>query len=129
MKIRVSSSKESSGVQNRLEPVRQQCDRARRFEEQSDYEAAQAALGKLWRGIGERPDVEALDEQVQAEVLLRVGTLTGWLGSTAQLGDAQERAKDMISESARMFERLGQTEQASCLSGRSQRCATQALIC
>jgi tetratricopeptide (TPR) repeat protein len=110
MKISVSSSTESSGVQNRLETVRQQCEQARRFEEQSDYEAAQAALGKLWRGIGERPDVEALDEQAQAEVLLRVGTLTGWLGSTAQLGDAQERAKDMISESARMFERLGQTE-------------------
>ena len=33
------------------------------------YEAAREALGELWRGIGQQPNVEGLDEGTAAEVL------------------------------------------------------------
>src|SRR5687768_17607362 len=67
------------------------------------YEDAREALGGLWRGIGERPNVEGLDEATAAEVLLQVGALSGWLGASGQVQGAQEAAKDLISESAALF--------------------------
>jgi tetratricopeptide (TPR) repeat protein len=41
-------------------------------------------------------------------VLLRVGVVTGWIGSANQIEGSQEAAKDLISESMRMFDELGQ---------------------
>jgi tetratricopeptide (TPR) repeat protein len=77
------------------------------------HEAAREALGGLWRGIGERPHVEGLNERTTAEVLLQVGALSGWLGASHQVAGAQESAKDLISESATIFESLGQTMRAT----------------
>ena len=98
------------------------CERAREFEESGDYAAACEALGDLWRGVGARPRTEGLDRRTAAEVLLRAGVLSGFVGSTRQIGGAQEFAKDLISESASVFESLGdaaklgeaQTELAYC---------------
>ncbi|HWS89297.1 MAG TPA: hypothetical protein VN282_20150, partial [Pyrinomonadaceae bacterium] len=61
------------------------------------YEAAREALGELWRGVGERPNVEGLGDRAAAEVLLQAGVLSGWLG---RVKGAQDAAKDLISESA-----------------------------
>jgi tetratricopeptide (TPR) repeat protein len=76
------------------------------LQNRGEYEAACEALGGFWRGIGQRPDVGSLSAAEQAEVLLRVGTLSGWLGSSGQVPGAQEFAKDLISESLRAFENL-----------------------
>jgi hypothetical protein len=43
--------------------------------------------------MNEQPQVAGLDPHTQAEVLLRVGVLWGWVGSTRQVEGAQERAK------------------------------------
>jgi CheY-like chemotaxis protein len=48
-----------------------------------------------------------------AEVLLRVGVLFRWIGSTRQLKDAQEKAKDLISESITLFEALQDTNKVA----------------
>ena len=77
------------------------------------HDSAREALGELWRGIGERPNVEGLSEGTAAEVLLQVGALSGWLGASRQVAGAQSAAKDLISESAALFERLGQTSGAA----------------
>lgn len=98
------------------------CQAAQSLEEKGDYEGAREALGELWRGVGERPKITGLYLNVAAELMLRAGTLTGWLGSCKQLKDAQEKAKNLISESIRIFESLGsgkkilegQTELAYC---------------
>jgi DNA-binding NtrC family response regulator len=82
------------------------CRLAKELEEAGNYEAARNALGELWQRIGERPKIEGLDQQVAAEVLLRVGSLTGWIGSAQQIEGAQELAKDIISESITTFESL-----------------------
>lgn len=77
------------------------------------HDAARDALGELWRGVGERPNLKGMDESAVAEVLLQVGALSGWLGASGQVTGAQASAKDLISESAALFERLGQTTQAA----------------
>jgi tetratricopeptide (TPR) repeat protein len=83
------------------------CRLARHQEAAGDYEAAREAMAELWQGIGARPMLEGLDDETKAQVLQRVGALTGWLGSANQVEGSQEMAKDLISESVRMFEELG----------------------
>ena len=82
------------------------CELAKRLEEAGNYDDAREALGDLWRQIGERPNTEGLDERTAAEVLLRVGVISGWIGSARQMKDAHEKAKDLIGESVRAFEAL-----------------------
>jgi tetratricopeptide (TPR) repeat protein len=77
------------------------------------YEAARESLGELWRGVGQRPNVEGLDETTTAEVILQAGVLTGWLGSCRQIAGAQEAAKNLISEGASVFEALGNKKRAA----------------
>jgi CheY-like chemotaxis protein len=77
------------------------------------YEAAREALGEFWRGIGERPNVEGLGERAAAEVLLQTGVLSGWIGASRQVTGSQEAAKDLISESAALFEKLGDFNRAA----------------
>ncbi len=74
------------------------------------YEAASQALGELWRGTGERPNLEGLGERAAAEVLLQAGALSGWLG---KIKGAQDAAKDLIGESAALFEKLGESDMAA----------------
>ncbi len=56
-----------------------------------------------------RPVLDELSDATAAEVLLRVGVLTGWLGSTSQIEGAQETAKNLIWESLNRFEALQDT--------------------
>jgi len=83
------------------------CRLARHQERAGDYGAATEALGELWRGVGARPMLKGLDNETKASVLLRVGALTGWIGSAGQMEGSQEAAKDLISESLRTFDELG----------------------
>src|SRR5258708_5924947 len=89
------------------------CRLARYQEQAGDYHAAQEAMAELWQGTGARPRLEGLDDETKAQVLLRVGALTGWIGSANQTAGSQEMAKDLISESARAFEKLGQRTQVA----------------
>ena len=89
------------------------CQIAADLEHRGQYEAAQDALGELWQGAGQRPVLEGLSEFTAAEVLLRVGTLSGCLGSAEQSAEIQTAAKDLISESAARFEDLNEAEKAA----------------
>ena len=84
------------------------CQLAKQFERSSNYEAAEEGMKEVWQGLGARPTLEGLNDEAKAQVLLRVGSLTGWIGSANQIEGSQEMAKDLISESARAFENLGQ---------------------
>lgn len=72
------------------------------------YEAAREVLGDLWQGVGKRPELKGLSTTVAADVLLQCGVLTGYLGSVRSIADAQERAKDLLTEALRKFESQGQ---------------------
>jgi CheY-like chemotaxis protein len=85
------------------------CRLAKELEDVGNYEAAREAMGELWPEIGGRPALDELSEATAAEVLLRVGALTGWLGSARQIKGAQETAKNLIRESIAGFGALKDT--------------------
>ena len=74
------------------------CKLAKEFENKGEYEEAREMLSGLWSRADQRPRVKGLEPDIAAEVLLRAGVLTGWIGSE------QEQAKDFISESLTIFE-------------------------
>ncbi len=97
----------------RDERAQLRCEMATSLEHRGRYEEARDALAELWAGTGQRPPLEGLSEQTAAEVLLRVGVLSGWLGSAHQIEGAQEAAKDLISESITRFRALGDAEKVA----------------
>jgi len=114
MKIDSMVSDNREGIQTGPSlQVEQVCRRAKALEEAGEYEAARAAMAPFWQRIGERPDVEGMGPLVRADVFLRAGTLSGWIGSSQQITGAQEFAKDLISEAARLFEEAQLVERAA----------------
>lgn len=91
----------SVSVDNRAELS---CQLAKELEYKGKYEEARRALNAYWPRIGERPRTEDLSPAMAAEVLLRAGVLTSNIGSKSQIADAQETAKNLISESLTIFE-------------------------
>lgn len=89
------------------ERARLRCQLAKELEDIGNYEAARDAMGNLWRGIGHGVVLEGLDKATGAEVLLRAGVLTGWLGCAKRIEGTLDVAKDLISESLTIFETLG----------------------
>lgn len=83
------------------------CETALILKDKGDSDGAQKMMRPLWERVGERPDTEGLDPSVAAEVLLCVGILTGWVGSRRELKDAQEAAKNLITESITYYESVG----------------------
>lgn len=86
------------------------CALAYDFEAAGEYLLAVAALGSLWQGVGIRPPVNSLPKQLAAEALHLVGRLTSWLGAASHLKGSQELALDLISEAARLWNELGETD-------------------
>jgi len=89
------------------------CQAAKELENIGEYDRARAELAPFWTLIDERPQIEGLAPEDQAEMLLRAGALAGWLGSSGQVARAQQFAKDLISESIRAFEGLGYSEKVA----------------
>jgi CheY-like chemotaxis protein len=95
------------------ERVQQSCTIAKKLEKAGDYDGARRALGDLWPDWLQSPNVQNLDPETRGEVLLRTGTLAGWIGSAEQLEGHQETAKDLITQSLEAFEQLGSPEKAA----------------
>jgi tetratricopeptide (TPR) repeat protein len=95
------------------ERVLLRCRVAADFIHKGQYEAAREALGELWPGAGERPEVKHLPPVTAAEVLLQCGVLTGWLGIARNITGAQEKAQDLITEALRNYQSQGKSEKVS----------------
>lgn len=93
-----------------LENVLPLCELAKGLEEAGEFELAEETLRPFWQGLPNRPDTEGMADRAKSELLLRTGTLTGWIGSAKQIPGAQEIAKDLVSESASIFAALGIAE-------------------
>src|ERR1700754_57160 len=91
----------SLSVDNRAQSA---CETAKELEYKREYERARQALKVYWRRIGEHPRINDLGASTAAEVLMRSGVLTGIIGSKQQIADAQETAKNLISEGLAIFE-------------------------
>jgi tetratricopeptide (TPR) repeat protein len=77
---------------------------AQELEDKGHYEEARQALGVLFPRIGEYPKLDAFSSFTQAELLVRIGAISGWIGSEKGIDGAQEYAQDLISQAARIFE-------------------------
>lgn len=106
-------------VNNRAELY---CEAAKALEYKGEYEKARKLLGDYWTCLGERPNIGGFDQSTAAEILLRAGVLTGFIGSKNEVAEAQEKAKDLITESLTIFQFINypkkiaeaQTELALC---------------
>jgi transcriptional regulator with PAS, ATPase and Fis domain len=92
----------------RTDRILLRCRLARELQESGNYEAACSVLEEFWQGVSHYPSVSDLDDSVAAEILLICGSLTGWIGSSRQIPGAQERAKDLITESSYRFNELSE---------------------
>ncbi len=81
------------------------CDKAAELIYAGQYEEARESLGELWQGVGVRPNIASYPLEIAAEALLRCGSLSGFLGH-AQAKDAQEKAKDLLTEALHIFQTL-----------------------
>ena len=95
------------------ERVRLRCQLARQFERTGNYTAACRAMDDMWPGVGKRPNLDALDTHTSAEVLLRIGVLTGWVGDIKLIKGSQEIAKSLLSESLEIFEAMGDVKKVA----------------
>ena len=90
------------------------CRTALELKDRNEYDAAREAMFPFWNGvIGSRPNTKGLYETVAAEVLLTTGILTGWLGSRSEIKEADDYARDLINESIRLYEALGDSRKVA----------------
>ena len=89
------------------------CRVAKQLEKAGEYQAACDALIEFWPERDKSGKLDGLDDDMKADVMLRIGALSGWLGSVRQAQGSQEIAKDLITKSVEIFERLGSTVKAA----------------
>jgi tetratricopeptide (TPR) repeat protein len=104
--------KEESQSLNPLERAKRACDLAKQFEKAGEYESAYEALSEFWPDRSHAPRIDDLDEGTGAELMLRAGAVAGRLGSADQTEGSQETAKDFITRSMQIFDKLGDTRKA-----------------
>lgn len=83
------------------------CRTALESKDKGDYEGAQEVMRPLWKRVGERPETAGLHPSVAAEVLLCAGILTGWIGSKNEVKEANDAARDLLTESITYYESAG----------------------
>lgn len=83
------------------------CEQLEELERAGDYAGLRALIAELW------PSRDSLTEIERAELLLRAGLLAGRTGESPEPGLPHETAKDMLTESMRIFERHGKRMKAA----------------
>jgi tetratricopeptide (TPR) repeat protein len=73
------------------------------YERCGKYEEGLAETREFWPDTNFLPNFEGLEARDAAELLLRCGSLFGYLGHTKQLPNAQEKSKNLLSEARNRF--------------------------
>ncbi|MEP6922006.1 MAG: hypothetical protein ABI967_12850, partial [bacterium] len=102
--MKITSPKLNTSYLTMNEAALLRCQAALDFKDKGDYENAREVMHPIWKRVGERPETNGLHPPVAAEVLLCTGILTGWIGSRNELKEAQEAAKNLITESITFYE-------------------------
>ena len=111
--MRTTSPKLDTSHLNANEEAELRCRTALELKDKGEYDAARDAMFPLWKGIGSRPDTKGLDADLIPRVLLCAGILTGWLGGVSGIKEADEYARDLITESIRLFEAVGDSRKVA----------------
>ncbi|HSK73704.1 MAG TPA: tetratricopeptide repeat protein, partial [Pyrinomonadaceae bacterium] len=67
------------------------------------YEEALAELTEIWEDTTTFPNVEEFESRSAAEIILRCGSLIGFLGHSKQIPNAQEKSKNLLTEARHRF--------------------------
>ena len=111
--MKIASLKLQTSHSTANEEAVRRCENALILKDKGDCDGAQKVMRPLWERVGERPKIEGIDPSIAAEVLLCVGILTGWIGSRRELKDAQEAAKNLITESITHYESVGDIQKVA----------------
>src|SRR4030095_9452259 len=112
-KAQLSFTLENEATLSPDERVFLRCRHARELEARGDYEAARERLAPFWSHDEDRPTLTGLSAEAAAELLLRAGTLVGWLATLKKTDSTQESAKDLIGESLSRFQQLDRNHNAA----------------
>ncbi|MGI8918323.1 MAG: helix-turn-helix domain-containing protein [Pyrinomonadaceae bacterium] len=105
--MKITSPKTGASHLTPNEEIQVRCRSALELKDKGNYEGAKDVMRPVWKRLGERPNLTGLYPSVAAEVLLSVGILTCWIGSKGQVREAQEHARDLITESITFYESEG----------------------
>src|SRR5437763_4721972 len=94
------------------EQAQECCRVSKQLEKVGEYESACEALGEFWQAREDSTVLNGLDRRIAAEILLRIGTLSGWLASSHRTG-SQEQAKDLLTQSIEIFRQLERTDKVA----------------
>ncbi|MDQ2920244.1 MAG: hypothetical protein M3R52_01310 [Acidobacteriota bacterium] len=108
--MKITSPKLHTSHISANEEALMRCQAALEQKDKGDYDGTREVMRPFWKCVGERPETKGLHASVSAEVLLCVGILTGWIGSKEGIEEAQEVAKNLISESITYHESVGDTK-------------------
>jgi tetratricopeptide (TPR) repeat protein len=111
--MRITSPKLDTSHLTANQEAELRCRTALELKDRGDYDGARETMRPLWKGIGHRPKTQGLSAAVIPEVLLCVGILTGWLGSRSEIKEADDYARDLITESITLFETLGESRKVA----------------
>lgn len=73
------------------------------LEKRGEYEEALAELNEIWDDTTTLPKVEGFEPRMAGEIILRCGSLIGFLGHNKQIPNAQEKSKNLLTEAHRRF--------------------------
>lgn len=73
------------------------------LERQGRYEDALIEVGDLWRDKTALPDTEGLSPHLKAELIMRCGSLFGFLGHTKQIPESQEKSRNLLTFARNLF--------------------------
>lgn len=74
-----------------------------KLEKTGRYEDALALIRHIWPDLSAMPEITDLEPRDAAELLLRCGSLIGFLGHAKQLPNAQERSKNLLTDARTRF--------------------------
>lgn len=105
--MKISSTKLNTAHLPANERALRLCSQALELKDRGNYDGAREVMRPIWQEFGRRPDTNGLAQDVTAEVLLCAGILTSWVGSQSQIKDANDWARDLLNESIRIYEEVG----------------------
>ena len=111
--MKSASRKLDTSHLSRDEAALARCKIALELRDNGDAKGALEIMRPLWRGVGTRPVTQGLQPETAADVLFCTGVLTGWIGNSNQIKEAQEIARDLISESITYYQSNGPQSKAA----------------
>jgi tetratricopeptide (TPR) repeat protein len=102
--VKLASPKLDTSHLSRDEEALSRCEIALEQRDNDNPQGALEIMRPLWRGVGTCPDTQRLKPETAANVFLCTGILTGWIGARNQIKDAQESARNLITESITYYE-------------------------